>query len=64
MASCRYAGPKLGQWGVIIYSALWEWNQDEDHHQAKLDIILCTQFGRNPPGSLGAGSRQTDRQTA
>ena len=42
-------------------SALWEWTEDESHHQAKLDI--CTQFGLNPPGSLDAGIRQTDRQT-
>ena len=48
-----------GQRGPI--SALWEWDRDENHHQAQLDI--CTQFGPNPPGSLGAGSRQTDRQT-
>ena len=43
------------------YSALWEWDQDETHHQAQLDI--GTQFGPDPPGSLGAFSRQTDRQT-
>ena len=41
-------------------SALWEWDQDENHHQAQLDI--CTQFGPNPPGNLGADIRQTDRQ--
>ena len=43
-------------------SALCEWDQDENHHRAQLD--RCTQqFGLNPPGGLGAGLRQTDRQT-
>ena len=42
-------------------SALWEWDQDENHHQAQLHT--CTQFGPNPPGGLGAGLRQTDRRT-
>ena len=40
---------------VGLISALWEWDQEENHHQAQLDI--CMQFGPNPPGSLGAGSR-------
>ena len=39
-------------------SDLWEWDQDENHHQAQLDI--CTQFWPNPSGSQGAGIRQTD----
>ena len=42
-------------------SALWEWDQDANHHQAQLHT--CTQFGPNPPVSLGAGIRQTNRQT-
>ena len=52
-------GQNQGTEGPI--SALWEWDQDENHHQAQLDI--STQFGPNPPGSTGADSRQTDRQT-
>ena len=52
-------GQNRGAAGPI--SALWEWDQDENHHHAQLDI--CTQSGPNPPGSLGAGTRQTDRQT-
>ena len=57
-------GQNQGAAGPI--SALWKWDQDENHHRAQLHI--CTQFGPNPPGSLGAGShrtaeRQTDRQT-
>ena len=51
-AKTRAAGP---------ISALWKWDQDENHHQAQL--YTCTQFGSNPPGGLGAGLRQTDRQT-
>ena len=43
------------------YCALWESDQDETHNQAQLDI--GTQFEPDPPGSLGACSRQTDRQT-
>ena len=50
----------LGTAGPI--SGLWEWDQDENHHQAQLDT--CTQFGPNPPGSLGADSHQTDGQAA
>ena len=59
VARARYEEPKPAAAGPI--SALREWNQDEIHHQAKLDI--CTQFGPNPPGSLAAGIRQTDKQT-
>ena len=53
----RTQGQNQGTVGPI--SALWEWHRDENHHQAQLDI--CTQFGPDPPGSLGAGSHQTDR---
>ena len=53
-------GQNQGTAGPI--SALWECDQDEDHHQTQLDI--GTQFGPNPPGGLGARSRRTDRQTA
>ena len=79
VAGGRYAGPKPGRsgaktrtpWGqnqdaVGPTSTLLEWDKDENHHQAQLDI--CMQFGPNPPGSLGAGIRQTDsrrhRQTS
>ena len=42
-------------------SALWEWDQDENHYQAQLGI--CTQFGPSLPRSLAAGLRQTVTQT-
>ena len=62
-ARARYEAPKPAAAGPI--SARWEWNQDENHHHAQLDI--CTQFGPNSPGSLPLvfvrqTARQTDRQ--
>ena len=63
--SCRRPVCRAKTRTVGPISALWEWDQDENHHQARLDTR--TQFGPNPPGSSGAGSRQmdgvTDRQT-
>ena len=60
VASGRYAGPKPGRSGTN-YSGIWNGTKTKTITRPNLDI--CAQFRPNPPGSLDAGIRQTDRQT-